>query len=136
MQLEYCDEQYGTKLVEEFGMHGCDIIDWVLDALLWERGEKAKLTTQLDFANQQLAGLQAHHESDHAKYKEELELSDWLNDCAVEDMRHVDKQVRMQLELINQLTPDAQAWREQEARRKTEQDEMQNRIDDCRNGVK
>jgi hypothetical protein len=29
--------------------------------------------TKLDFANQQLAGLQAHHESDHAKHLEEVE---------------------------------------------------------------
>jgi hypothetical protein len=37
---------------------------------------------------------------------------------------------------IAALTPDATAWRDRQVRFESEKQEMQERIDDCRNGVK
>jgi hypothetical protein len=46
--------------------------NWMIRAQTAE-AENEQLKTKLDFANQQLAALEAHHESDHAKHREEIE---------------------------------------------------------------
>jgi chromosome segregation ATPase len=96
-----------------------------------ERDDKIQqLQIKVDFLEQQLAGLQAHHESDHAKHKEEMEK---------EQIYHMRFVLRNGLKIFNlqeeiaALTPDATAWRDRQARFESEKQEMQGRIDKCRN---